>query len=97
MATAVTLPEEPTAEQSHSAMLPLPPPSARHRQPWPTPESAKVPPRPGVEDLGHQVEPLVLQRRGVIENVRSHGLHGSSPTRSSCQGSRYRYPSRARW
>jgi hypothetical protein len=40
MSAAVTLPEGPTAAQSHSVMLPLPPPSSRHRQPWPTPSPA---------------------------------------------------------
>jgi hypothetical protein len=36
MSTAVTLPEGPTAAQSHSVMLPLPPPGSRQRQPRPT-------------------------------------------------------------
>jgi hypothetical protein len=64
MSMAVTLPKGPTVAQSHSAMLPLPLPSSRHCQPW----------SPGIQDLRHQVEPFVLDRRGLIEYVRFHSI-----------------------
>jgi hypothetical protein len=43
MSIAVTLPDAPTLAESHSAMLPLPPPSSRQCQPLPTPSVVRYP------------------------------------------------------
>jgi hypothetical protein len=41
MSIAVTLPDAPTLVASHSATLPLPPPSSRQCQPSPTPSMVR--------------------------------------------------------
>ncbi len=84
MSTAVTFPEGPTVSQSHSATLPLPLPSSRHSPAGTDPERLEVSPSPGIENLGHQVEPLILHRGGVVENVGSSAASWSCARRSGC-------------